>query len=231
MATKQKGTYALVAILLLTATSVGMSVDGYPAGGDQQGAGEDWAKDSIAHGCSCHMDEQLDEGMYMINGIPTKYVPDTTYNISLVINDTNVISDPDAFRYGGFLAEVSEGAFQKNELFWVGDDGTYISHNANSNSQRNWTFQWTAPKEGAGDALFTIYFNVVNGVGTNGDQWGYITAVSIGTPQIISEETSIHELGVSLMQYWIALAAFAMVFVMILIAYVVIRGGSSHYRG
>ena len=231
MATKQKGTYALVAILLLTATSVGMSVDGYPAGGDQQGAGEDWAKDSIAHGCSCHMDEQLDEGMYMINGIPTKYVPDTTYNISLVINDTNVISEPDADRYGGFLAEVSEGAFQTNELFWVGDDGTYISHNANSNSQRNWTFQWTAPSEGAGDALFTIYFNVVNGVGTNGDQWGYITAVSIGTPQIISEETSIHELGVSLMQYWIALAAFAMVFVMILIAYVVIRGGSSHYRG
>tara|TARA_B110000014_G_scaffold247071_1_gene220318 strand:+ start:475 stop:1170 length:696 start_codon:yes stop_codon:yes gene_type:complete len=231
LAAKQKGTYALLAILLLTATSVGMSVDGYPAGGDQQGAGEDWAKDSIAHGCSCHMDEQLDEGMYMINGIPTKYVPDTTYNISLVINDTNVISEPDALRYGGFLAEVNEGAFQTNELFWVGDDGTYISHNANTNSQRNWTFQWTAPSEGAGDALFTIYFNVVNGVGTNGDQWGYITAVSIGTPQIISEETSIHELGVSLMQYWIALAAFAMVFVMILIAYVVIRGGSSHYRG
>ena len=231
MATKQKGTYALLAILLLTAMSVGMSVDGYPAGGEQQGAGEDWAKDSIAHGCSCHMDEQLNGGMYMLNGIPSKYIPDTTYNISLVINDTNVISDPEAVRYGGFLAEVSEGSFETNELFWIGDGGTYISHNADSNSQRNWTFQWTAPSDGAGDALFTIYFNVVNGVGTNGDQWGYITAVSIGTPQIVSEETSIHELGVSLMQYWIALLAMAVVFVMILVAYVVIRGGSSHYRG
>ena len=231
MATKQKGTYALLAIILLTAMSVGMSVDGYPAGGDQAGAGEDWAKDSLAHGCSCHMDEQLSEGMYMLNGIPSKYVPDATYNISLVINDTNVISDPEAVRYGGFLAEVSEGAFETNELFWIGDGGTYISHNEESNSQRNWTFQWTAPSDGAGDALFTIYFNVVNGVGTNGDQWGYISAVSIGTPQIASEETSIHELGISLMQYWIALAAFAMVFVMILVAYVVIRGGSSHYRG
>ena len=231
MATKQKGTYALLAILLLTAMSVGMSVDGYPAGGDQQGAGEDWAKDSIAHGCSCHMDEQLNGGMYMLNGIPSKYIPDATYNISLVINDTNVISDPEAVRYGGFLAEVSEGSFETNELFWIGDGGTYISHNDDSNSQRNWTFQWTAPSDGAGDALFTIYFNVVNGVGTNGDQWGYITAVSIGTPQIVSEETSIHELGVSLMQYWIALLAMAVVFVMILVAYVVIRGGSSHYRG
>ena len=231
MATKQKGTYALLAILLLTAMSIGMSVDGYPAGGDQQGAGEDWAIDSIANGCSCHMDEQINEGMYMLYGIPAKYVPDTTYNVSLSINDTNVISDSEATRYGGFLAEVSEGAFQANESFWIGGDGAYISHNAESNAQRNWTMQWTAPNEGAGDALFTIYFNVVNGVGTNGDQWGYITAVSIGTPQMTSEETSIHELGVSLMQYWIALLAMAVVFVMILVAYVVIRGGSSHYRG
>tara|TARA_B100000965_G_scaffold220788_1_gene184731 strand:- start:513 stop:1208 length:696 start_codon:yes stop_codon:yes gene_type:complete len=231
LATKQKGTYALLAILLLTAMSVGMSVDGYPAGGAQQGAGEDWAKDSIANGCSCHMDEQLDKGMYMLDGIPSKYIPDTTYNISLVINDTSVISEPDAIRYGGFLAEVSEGAFETNETFWISGEGNYISHNEQSNNQRNWTFQWTAPSDGAGDALFTIYFNVVNGVGTNGDQWGYISAVSIGTPQMASEETSIHELGVSLMQYWIALLAMAVVFVMILVAYVVIRGGSSHYRG
>ena len=84
-----------------------MSVDGYPAGGAQQGAGEDWAIDSIANGCSCHMDEQLDQSMYMLEGIPSKYVPDTTYNITLLINDTSVISEPEAIRYGGFLAEVS----------------------------------------------------------------------------------------------------------------------------
>ncbi|OIR23560.1 MAG: hypothetical protein BEU00_02275 [Marine Group III euryarchaeote CG-Epi3] len=231
MATNQKGTYALLAILMVTVMSVGMSVNGYPAGGSQQGAGEDWAKDSIANGCSCHMDEQLDEGMYMLSGIPHKYVPDTIYNVSLTINDTNVLSEPEAIRYGGFLAEVSEGAFQTSNLFWIGEDGKYISHNADSNGQRNWTFQWTAPSDGSGDALFTIYYNVVNGVGTGGDQWGYLTALSLGTPQVKSEEASIHELGVSLMQYWIALLAMVVVFVMILVAYFVIRGGSSHYRG
>ena len=73
------------------------------------------------------------------------------------------------------------------DSYWIGGEGTYISHNDNSNNARNWTFQWTAPSDGAGDALFTIYFNVVNGVGTNGDQWGYITAVSIGTPQEIAK--------------------------------------------
>ena len=105
MATNQKGTYALLAIFLITVVSVGMSVNGYPAGGAQQGAGEDWAKDSIANGCSCHMDEQLDEGMYMLEGIPSKYVPDTTYNVSLVINDTNVLSDPWYEKLAGHCAQ------------------------------------------------------------------------------------------------------------------------------
>ena len=94
MLTRQGGTYSLSALLLFISILIGMSAEGYPAGGDQQGAGEDWAKDSIANGCSCHMDEQLDQGMYMLIGIPAEYSPDTSYNISLVINDTTVISEP-----------------------------------------------------------------------------------------------------------------------------------------
>ena len=77
----------------------------------------------------------------------------------------------------------------------------------------------------------TFYFNAVNGQGTNGDQRGYLTAVCLGTPQAAAHESSIHELGVSIMQYWIALMAIAVVFLSVLISYVVIRGGSSHYRG
>ena len=177
------------------------------------------------------MDEQLDEGMYSILGIPNEYVPENTYNISLAINDTTVVSVEDAIRYGGFLAEVSEGAFVTDENYWIGGEGAYISHNENSNDVRNWTFQWTAPLEGAGDAIFIIYFNVVNGQGTNGDQWGYLSAVSLGTPQASSHEVSIHELGVTLMQYWIGLIGLGVVLLSVLIAYVVMRGGSAHYRG
>ena len=210
---------------------VGKSAYGHPAGGAQSGAGEDWAKDAMENGCSCNMDEQRNEGTYMLEGIPSEYTPDVVYNISLSINDKNVISEEDALRYGGFLATVSEGAFVMNESYWVSSAGEYISHNDKSNDVRNWTFQWTAPSDGAGDALFTIYFNAVNGVGTGGDQWSYLTAVSIGTPQAVSSETSIHELGVSLMQYWIALYAIGIVFVAVFISYVVMRGGSRHYRG
>jgi len=96
---------------------------------------------------------------------------------------------------------------------------------------RSWTFQWTAPTEGTGDALFTIYFNVVDGAASSGDQWSYLTAVSLGTPQEVSSEVSIHELGVTLMQYWIGLIGIASVLLSILVAYIVIRGGSAHYRG
>lgn len=177
------------------------------------------------------MDEQLNEGMYSLDGIPNTYVPETTYNITLTVNDTNVDSVDGSVRYGGFLAEVSEGIFVTNENYWLGGSGSYISHNDNSNMVRSWTFQWTAPTEGTGDALFTIYFNVVDGAASSGDQWSYLTAVSLGTPQEVSSEVSIHELGVTLMQYWIGLIGIASVLLSILVAYIVIRGGSAHYRG
>ena len=218
-----------MALLIVTALIVGKSAQGYPNGGVS--GGDEWAADSIENGCSCHMDEQLDEGMYSIVGIPNEYVPENTYNISLAINDTTVVSVEDAIRYGGFLAEVSEGSFVTDENYWIGGEGAYISHNENSNDVRNWTFQCTAPVEGAGDAIFIIYFNVVNGQGTNGDQWGYLSAVSLGTPQASSHEVSIHELGVTLMQYWIGLIGLGVVLLSVLIAYVVMRGGSAHYRG
>ena len=207
-----------------------MSVDGYPAGGAQQGAGEDWAMDSIANGCSCHMDEQLDQSMYMLEGIPSKYVPDTTYNITLLINDTSVISEPEAIRYGGFLAEVSEGLFKLMHFIGLVEKENIFR-----------TMQIVMANEtGLSSGLLRVKVAVIlysQFITMSlmelepAEQWGYITAVSIGTPQIKSEEASIHELGVSLMQYWIALLAIAVVFVMILLAYVVIRGGSSHYRG
>ena len=220
-----------MAVLIITALIVGKSAVGLPNGGE--GGGEDWVNDvKEKHGCYCHAGEQLNEGMYSLQGMPNNYIPETTYNLTLSVDDTNVErSENDNGRYGGFLAEVSEGSFVTNENYWIGGEGSYISHNDNSNNARNWVFQWTAPIEGTGDAVFMIYFNVVNGEATAGDQWSYLTAVSLGTPQTSSHEVSIHELGVELMQYWIGLIGLAVVLLSILVAYIVIRGGSAHYRG
>ncbi|HIM86277.1 MAG TPA: hypothetical protein EYM56_00495, partial [Candidatus Poseidoniales archaeon] len=78
--------YSLMALLLLTALLVGKSVNGYPGGGET--GGDEWAMESIVKGCTCHTDEQLNEGMYSLDGIPNTYVPETTYNITLTVNDT-----------------------------------------------------------------------------------------------------------------------------------------------
>ena len=42
--------YSLFALLILTALIAGKSVDGYPAGGAQEGAGDEWAADAIEKG-------------------------------------------------------------------------------------------------------------------------------------------------------------------------------------
>ena len=227
--------HTLMALLLLTALIILKSAEGHPAGGTGDSAGDAWVEDDvIPKGCWCHGDEQLNKGMYNLEGIPNEYIPKKTYNITLTVNDTSVErADSDNGKYGGFVAVVTEGEFVQNGSdYWIGGDGAYLSHNENSNDFRTWVFQWTAPDEGTGDATFTIYFNVVNGgEATSGDQWSSLTVVSLGTPQKVSGEVSIHELGVTLMQYWIGLLGIAVVLLSVLISYIVMRGGSSHYRG
>ena len=51
----------------------------------------------------------------------------------------------------------------------------------------------------------------------------------MGTPQ--AEETSIADMGVSLKQYWIGLTGIGVVLFTVLLAYIIIRGGSANYRG
>ena len=73
-----------MALLLLTALLVGKSVNGYPGGGSEEGVvGEVWAKDAIADGCTCHMDEQLNEGMYSLDGIP-RTAPNASAAVALL---------------------------------------------------------------------------------------------------------------------------------------------------
>ncbi len=227
--------YSLMALLIITALIVGKSAQGWPGGGDgAPTGGENWVEnDVIPKGCYCHNDEQLEQGMYSLKGIPKSYFPETIYNITLTVNDTNVErAEADNGRYGGFLVIVTEGKFVSDENFWIGGDGAYISHSEDNSIDRSWVFQWNSPTEGTGDALFTIYFNVVNGgEASSGDQWSSLTSVSLGTPQEASKEVSIHELGVTLMQYWIGLLGIAVVLLSVLISYIVMRGGSSHYRG
>ena len=187
----------------------------------------------MVNGCSCHNLEQSETGMWMLEGFPARYGPGLTYNLTLTISNPIVEGGDVGAARGGFLLRVSNGSFSSGTGFWTSDDGDLLSHTADTNGQHNWTVEWTAPNEGAGDAVLTLYFNVVNGKNGNdaGDAWTRVVSVSLGTPQAQEHEAGIHEMGVEMMQYWIGLIGIAVTLVFVLLAYIVIRGGSSNYRG
>ncbi|MEE3192199.1 MAG: choice-of-anchor V domain-containing protein, partial [Candidatus Thermoplasmatota archaeon] len=225
--------FALLSAALLT----GGSAFGYSGGGDNHD--DDWAAGvmgeipSRGNGCSCHNPEQSNSGMWSLNGFPVRYEPEVLYNLTLAIADSGVNDAAEPAASGGFLLRVTNGSFGGGADFWTSDDGSLLSHNANSNGQRNWTIAWTAPEVGAGDAVLTIYFNVVNGENGNdpNDAWSRVMVVSLGEPQALEREAGIHEMGVEMKQYWIGLIGIAVTLVFVLLAYIVIRGGSSNYRG
>ena len=231
MALREKRDLGLLFALLSAALLTGGSAFGYSGGGDT--GGNDWAIDVMANGCNCHNLEQSETGMWMLEGFPTRYEPGLTYNLTLAITDSEVNDAAEPVASGGFLMRVTNGSFSGGTGFWTSDDGNLLSHAADTNGQRNWTVEWTAPDEGAGDAMLTLYFNVVNGKNGNDadDAWTRVVAVSLGTPQALEHEAGIHEMGVAMMQYWIGLIGIAVTLVFVLLAYIVIRGGSSNYRG
>ena len=231
MALREKRDLGLLFALLSAALLTGGSAFGYSGGGDT--GGDDWATDVMANGCSCHNLEQSQDGMWSLKNFPARYEPGATYDLSLTVGDPSVADAANPAAQGGFLLRVTNGSFSGGAGFWTSNDGSLLSHTADTNDQRNWTVEWTAPDEGAGDAVLTLYFNVVNGENGNdaGDAWTRLVAVSLGTPQALEHEAGIHELGVVLKQYWIGLIGIAVTLVFVLLAYIVLRGGSANYRG
>ena len=231
MALRKRRNFGLIFALLSAALLTGGSVVGYSGGGDT--GGDDWANGVLVEGCSCHNLEQSETGMWALEGFPARYGPGTVYNLTLTIADSGVTDAADPAAAGGFLLRVTNGSFSGGAGFWTSDDGSLLSHTADTNDQRNWTVTWTAPDEGTGDAVLTVYFNVVNGENGNdaSDGWTRLVAVSLGMPQALEHEAGIHELGVVLKQYWIGLIGIAITLVFVLLAYIVLRGGSANYRG
>ena len=238
MALRKRRNFGLIFALLSAALLTGGSVVGYSGGGDNKGD-DKWAAGVMGDipsrdkGCSCHNLEQSNSGMWSLNGFPARYEPGVLYNLTLAIADSGVNDAGVPAASGGFLMRVTNGSFGSGAGFWTSDDGRMLSHTADTNDRRNWTVTWTAPDEGTGDAVLTLYFNVVNGENGNdaGDAWTRLVAVSLGTPQALEHEAGIHELGVVLKQYWIGLIGIAVTLVFVLLAYIVLRGGSANYRG
>ena len=219
---------ALILVGLISLTIASGTVHSWPTGGNM--GGDAWTDEVVVQekGCYCHSSEPSELITANVLGFPVKYEPDTTYNLSMSVDDGR------EFEEGGFLANVNEGEFSVEEgEYWISDDREYISHGNRMN--RDWNIQWTAPAEGTGDVILRVYFNAVNNNtgseagGSEGDYWNHVTLRSMGTPQ--AEDVSIADMGVKLKQYWVGLTGIGVVLFTVLLAYIIIRGGSANYRG
>lgn len=119
----------------------------------------------------CHGTFPLNSGsgMLALTGLPERYIPGETYDLSLTL------SDPDAARWGFELTILEDGGSSTGAIT-VTDDGTqtsttgdrdYLKHNVfgvypGTTGSASWVFQWTAPAEGTGAVNLYAVGNAAN---------------------------------------------------------------------
>jgi len=150
------------------------------AGGPPAGYSDDPA--SNFNDCSyCHSGTEVkSQKGWITSNIPIEgYIPDSTYTITATAKGTGhtkfgfQVSPQDTL--GNFLGTlINTGTNTK-----LTSDPNYISQSASGNTGSDsisWSFDWTAPSEGSGEANFYGTFNLANGDGGYG---GDIIMVSV----------------------------------------------------
>lgn len=126
---------------------------------------------------SCHGNLNANTGITLA-GFPSSYTPGSTYNVSLTIDNSST-------RHG-FQGVSLNSSNLNNGSFTAGTGSKlasingrqYITHSAAATSN-SFSFTWTAPLAGNGDAILYFSANAANGdMGTSGDVV-YTTSVTI----------------------------------------------------
>lgn len=160
MATKRASSsvfWAASLILLLSAPSI----SSVPSGVGQTGN----------EGCICHGGASA-ETTVELQGLPTVFESNTTYNLSIEIQST-IDSLADQHQGGFRLITKGGGALvfeDFNEVQYLEEGWT---HQSNGTYQRIWNLTWTSPSNSTEPMEFTLIGNAVNGnQQSSGDAWG-----------------------------------------------------------
>ncbi len=189
-------------------------------------------------GCTCHGGGSASATVtWRLVGLPTKYAPAKSYSITLAGS-----GGPEPLpgqHQGGFAIQASVGTL--TPLSGAGDVQSVtpasgmsaLTHTADGNSQRQWSFTWTAPKDDAEDAFFYVGINLVDGSGAADapDSWVTFQQVSEGNGAPPANEADISELGVPLQAYWLGVIGIFSVLFTLFLTYFVIRSSTRHHRG
>ncbi|MBG18174.1 MAG: hypothetical protein CMB77_07480 [Euryarchaeota archaeon] len=209
-------------------------------------------------GCLCHAEASSDDVTILLDGVPYAYTPGETYSLTLQIVGGPERGAGGTSQSAGFSMRTTLGQLipaDGNTQNWEGD-ATRLTHtsagSAYSNSDRLWSFDWTAPATDEGLTRFYIAGNSVNGDGNpTGDQWNRLNfpihpesetsregtrMVFVGTgdvsPPETEHETDLHEMGAKLRAHWLGLLGFAAVLITLLFCGLMLRYGfSASYKG
>lgn len=196
-------------------------------------------------GCVCHGANRQSDGrvnpnvgvFFNVSGHPFKWETGKVYNISLGSDASDVpeATTPGANR-GGFNLRVNVGvlaAATGEEKFVTIIGPTEATHTAEGDQRPGRTFNltWTAPTDGEEAAVFTLFFNTVNGDGANDDKDHYngLTYVILGSSGRLggATEADPEAIGVRWLAHWVGIVSFLAVIGTLLVYYFVLKYGES----
>ncbi|MFL2944554.1 MAG: choice-of-anchor V domain-containing protein, partial [Candidatus Poseidoniales archaeon] len=146
-----------------------------------------------ADGCYCHNTNPIATSSVIVNlTLPANFTSGETYTIILNISGgPNDLAEGD--NRGGFFITASDG-----ELSPVANDTrvqkpyglTHLTHTAEGNDYREWSFEWTAPDKQDISVEFVAYGNSVNGAdGSNEDYWNKQSITLYGVDAVVEVKT------------------------------------------
>ena len=255
--------FGLTAILtiLLTLPGVSMGYHGGIGGTQVNIADGNEISDVAEMGCLCHNPDGSDNSVTVLMAdVPYRYLAGETYEMVL-----QIVGGPaaDGVYTAGFSMRVNIGTLAagsgSESLTQTAVDGdeTTLTHTAAGAAiaDRSWTVAWTAPDAGAGDVVFRVTGNSVNGDqgATNDDRWNHLMfsipeagaeedttrtrTIFVGdgeleAPQTAEHGLSLHDMGAPLRAHWLGLLGFLSVILVIFFCGLMLRYGfSTSYKG
>lgn len=222
--------WATAAALVMLVSSMGLAISsGIDEDKAQQQAG------SIAVGCTCHSEVPTGSVGAILEGVPGVYGEPTelggAYEAMTYPLTVRITGGPQPGS-GGYNLHVSHGTLavvdgdSTSQITEMGD----ATHTAPSES-RMWNLTWTAPDDPSEAVVFRLTVNAVNGDRLPGpdDQWNRGIFVSQGaggaTVGAAAEEHALHveTLGVNWLAYWVGIASFIFMIVIMFVYYFVFR--------
>jgi hypothetical protein len=186
---------------LLLSASIGSYLFAY-SGGPPDGYAGDPPDFNNCTSCHSSFPPNSGDGVFDILGLPSKYVPGDTYEITVFLKD------PGQSRWGFELTVIDSGGFEAGKLISLdnftqisegpGNIRDYLKHTSSGTfpgaDSASWVFKWIAPFQGTGVSHFYLAGNAANNNGSTSGDYIYVfdTAVPESSLSYISEKEIIN---------------------------------------